>query len=72
MDSDGLGVLMQLHATLFSGFLMKFISFQKICHRTEYIFSFCGNQYIQIHSMYFYVPQLHVSATSATSGCAES
>jgi hypothetical protein len=38
---DGLwwfGRVSQLHANLFSGFLMKFISYQKICHRAEYIF----------------------------------
>ena len=45
--------------------LMNFISYQKkYCHRTEYIFSFCGNEYSQIHNICFYVPQLHVWAAS--------
>jgi len=37
MDADGLGVS-QPYANLFSEFFIKFISYQKICHRTEYIY----------------------------------
>jgi len=53
MDSDGLGMFRNCMQPSLADFLMKFISYQKICHRIEYMFSFCGNEYFQIHTRIF-------------------